>query len=73
MTHPLRLYRLKKGIKAAEFAVLIGTSRQSLNRIENGNQTPSLGLAAKIEQATNKEVTAFQIATASNQITEVAP
>jgi len=63
--HPLRAYRERSGISLAKLADLVGTTRQSLFRIEGGSQNPTLEMMAKITAATNGEVTANDFVEAS--------
>lgn len=48
MTHPLTKFREKSGLSMDQVAKLADTSRQSIHRIENGDQTPSLRLVARL-------------------------
>lgn len=53
MTHPLTQYRQDHGLSIEDMAKLVGTTRQSIHRIETGGQTPSFDMAEKIIAATN--------------------
>jgi transcriptional regulator with XRE-family HTH domain len=62
--HPLRTYRERHGISLAKLAEIVGTTRQSLFRIEGGTQRPALDMMARIAAATNGEVTANDLVAA---------
>ena len=69
--HPLRAYRDRVGLSLDEFARLVGdTTRQSLFRIEKGQQAPSLDLIHRITKATNGEVTADELVAAKKSFDE---
>ncbi len=53
ISHPLTRFRELAGISVADFAKQVGTTRQSIFRIEKWEQTPSLGLVSKMCAATN--------------------
>lgn len=53
MEHPLALYRKRNNVPAGEIAKLAKTTRQTVHRIENGDQTPSLDMVARLIEATN--------------------
>lgn len=65
--HPLRHWREMVGVTLDDLATEIGTTRQSLSRIETGRQTPSLELAMRIEAATNGAVTASALGSAMQE------
>jgi len=48
MQHALTRYRVAAQIGITDFARRVGTSRQTIHRIENGKQTPSLGMVKKL-------------------------
>lgn len=50
--HPLRLWRKANHITLAALAIKAGVTPSHLSEIENGNNTPSLELAAKLSRAT---------------------
>lgn len=52
MTHPLTIFRAGKSLSKAQIAALAGTSRQTIHRIERGEQTPSLKLMRRLIDAT---------------------
>ena len=66
--HPLRAYRKRAKISVAKLAEIVGTSRQSLFRIEGGSQNPTLEMMAKITVATNGEVTANDLVAAGRAV-----
>lgn len=49
-------YLFRKKIKQTEFARRVGVSRVHLGEILRGRRRPSIGLAKKIEQATDGDV-----------------
>lgn len=62
--HPLTLYRTRHNLSLAKLAEAVGTTRQSLFRIEKGDQKPTFEMMAKIAAATNDEVTATDLVAA---------
>jgi DNA-binding XRE family transcriptional regulator len=56
--HPLKEYRQRAGLSVSDLAEKVGVSRQSIFRIEAGDQTPSLDLVSRITRATGGKVTA---------------
>lgn len=58
MEHPLAQYRKKTGVSREALAKRAGTSRQTIHRIEQGLQSPSLELVARLIAATDKQVKA---------------
>lgn len=48
MTHPLAQYRSTANLTRDALAKLAGTSRQTIHRIENGDQTPSLDMIRRL-------------------------
>lgn len=56
--HPLKTYRERCGITLYELAELVGSTKASLSRVENGKQTPSLDLIGKLKEATGGALTA---------------
>ena len=59
--HPLRAFRDAKGVSAAALAKKVGVTRQSIYRIENRQQEPSIALIRKLVAATHEEVSAEAI------------
>lgn len=57
MAHVLRQYREGAGISVADFSKALSVSRQSLYRIEAGDQTPSVDLLRRIVEVTSGAVT----------------
>lgn len=53
MTHPLTRYLDDTDVGRADLARAAGTSRQTIYRIERGEQSPSLDLVARIIAATD--------------------
>jgi DNA-binding XRE family transcriptional regulator len=51
MTHPLTEARKRANLSQNGLALLVGCDRQTILRIENGRQTPSLGMVSKITKA----------------------
>lgn len=58
MAHPLTQYRLATGTSREALAKAAGTSRQTIHRIEAGEQSPSLDLVARLIDATGRAVSA---------------
>lgn len=58
MTHPLTRYLDDTDVGRTELARLAGTSRQTIHRIERGEQSPSLDLVARIIAATEGKLSA---------------
>lgn len=48
MTHPLTRYRHDADLSMAALAAKAGTTRQTIHRIESGEQRPSWELAARL-------------------------
>lgn len=57
MAHPLTRYRHEHGLSVEAMAKLADTTRQTIFRIENGGQTPSIDMAKKIIAATGGKLT----------------
>jgi transcriptional regulator with XRE-family HTH domain len=57
----LKTWRTKRELTQAQVAEMIGTVVPNVSRIETGNQWPGPELMARIEEATNGEVTASAI------------
>lgn len=55
--HPLKEYRAKARLTLAELADRVGVKKAALSKIENRTRLPSMGLAARIQEATNGAVT----------------
>lgn len=51
MTHPLTEARKRANLSQEALAKLVKCDRQTILRIENGRQTPSLGMVSKITKA----------------------
>lgn len=58
MKHALTRFRERRGLSMAELARMAETSRQTIHRIENGDQWPSRDLMAKLKEVTGGAVTA---------------
>jgi predicted transcriptional regulator len=65
MEHALKHYRTSVGIRISQLARAACTSRQSIHRIEKGEQTPSLDLVRRLVDATEGNVTAADFVAAS--------
>lgn len=57
--HPLRKWRLDKGLTQEAAAVELELNEPTLSRYETGRRTPSLGQAAKLSEKTGIPITAF--------------
>jgi transcriptional regulator with XRE-family HTH domain len=55
--HPLKEYRVRKGLTLAKLACRVGVQVPALSKIENWQRMPSMSLAARIQEATNGAVT----------------
>ena len=55
MTHPLATFRQKSGLSKEALAKRVGTTRQSIHRIEAGKQTPSLALVSRLIEIAKEE------------------
>jgi DNA-binding XRE family transcriptional regulator len=58
MKHPLTAYREETGVKSVVLAGELDISRQSLFRIEKGQQTPSVDLIKRIVSVTGGKISA---------------
>jgi transcriptional regulator with XRE-family HTH domain len=58
-SHPLKAWRTELGISQAEAAARLGSSKPTICRIETGNRTPSLALAAKLSERTGIPIEKF--------------
>lgn len=58
MAHALTKYREDAGLSKAKLAALAGTTRQTIHRIEAGEQTPSLALVRRLLNVTGRKVRA---------------
>lgn len=63
--HPLAAYRKAKDIKPSIAAAELDISRQSLFRIEKGEQKPSVDLIKRIEAFTEGQVSANDLVRAA--------
>lgn len=57
MTHPLKKYRVENDLSQSDVAGLIGTTKQTVCRIETGTRTASAELMLKIAEMTGNKVT----------------
>lgn len=64
-SHPLKVYRDANSIALEELAMLAGTTRSTLSRIESGAFLPSADLAIRVADATGGNVSIDQIIRAS--------
>lgn len=62
MTHPVKSWRERAGFQAGRFAKAIGISYRTLHRLEQGQATPSVATAKRIETVTGGAVTVADIA-----------
>lgn len=58
MKHAIASYREQHGLSQAAFGELVGASRWTINRIENGERTPSSALVRRVIEATHGKITA---------------
>lgn len=65
MEHPLRAYRVTHGLSLGAMARTVGTSKQTVWRIERGRHNPTVRLIQKIIEATGGAVTADMIVAAA--------
>lgn len=63
--HPLAAYREAKNVRPSVAARELEISRQSLFRIENGDQTPSVDLIKRIVAFTDGKVSASDLVEAA--------
>ncbi|MDR3488748.1 MAG: helix-turn-helix transcriptional regulator [Bradyrhizobium sp.] len=56
IVHPLRHYRKTNNISLKEMAELVGTSEQSISRIETGKQEPSVSMIIDLSRATKNTI-----------------
>ena len=59
--HPLTAYRQRRSLSLDAFAALARTTKSTIWRIENGQQTPSVGLLHRLVQATGGEITGAEL------------
>jgi len=52
MEHALTTFRRENEISVADLAARVGSTRQTIYRIEAGEQTPSPALAGRIQEIT---------------------
>lgn len=57
-THPIARYLQTSNVKVGELARAAKTTRQTIHRLIHGKQAPSMGLAARLAEATNGAITA---------------
>ena len=57
-THPLTIYRSTAGLSMKAMAMLSGTTRVSIFRIEKGRQWPSLALVRRLISASEGKLSA---------------
>lgn len=67
MTHPVKSWRERAGFQAGRFAKAIGVSYRTLHRLEQGQATPSVATAKRIETVTGGAVTVAQLAAYSEE------
>ncbi len=66
----LKRFRVQRGLTQQELARLVGLSRQSLNRIENGSSIPSTVVALQLARAVGSRVEdLFELADAGGGLT----
>ena len=58
MTHPLTRYIETSNVRRTALAKLAGTSRQTIHRIERGEQSPSLDLVSRLIAASGEALKA---------------
>lgn len=58
MMHPLAAFREKSGLSRAQIAKLANTTRQTIHRIESGDQTPSLKMVGRFVDVSGGELRA---------------
>ncbi len=56
--HPMKIYRDKEGVRAADLADRAKTTKQTIYRIENGVVDPSLNMIRRICRASGGELSA---------------
>jgi DNA-binding transcriptional regulator YdaS (Cro superfamily) len=54
--HPLRRYRIAKGLSSVELAKLLGIAEPTARSLENGTRTVTAERAVEIEKATGGEL-----------------
>lgn len=59
MKNSLRILRAERSLSQADFATLIGVSRQTANALEKGRFDPSLQLALRIARLFERPVEAI--------------
>lgn len=69
-THPLRQYRDEHGVSAAVMGERLGLTRQSIHRIENGEQSPSSDTLRRVSDATEGVVTPNHMIAAMPPVSE---
>ena len=63
--HPLAAFREERGLRSSQVAEELNISRQSLFRIENGDQNPSVDLIKRIVTFTEGKVSASDLVEAA--------
>lgn len=69
MTHPLKIYRGKTNTSLSALALVVGTSKGHLSKIENGRLCPSLRLAIRLSDATSGAVKASDFVSTPQSVT----
>ena len=54
----LKQYRTAKGLSQEDFAKSVGVQKAAISRIEQGKRVPSMGLVARIVEASDGELSA---------------
>jgi len=54
----LREYRISLGLSQADLAASVGVQKATISRIEKGKRTPSMGLVARIVEASDGALSA---------------
>lgn len=58
-THPLRIWRSKRGLTQEAAARALGLTEPTLSRYETGTRNPSLTQAAKLSEKTGIKINKF--------------
>lgn len=59
ITHPLREWRKREGLKQSGAAARLGIKIPTLSRFETGKRTPSLSMAVRLSEQTGIPVDRF--------------